>query len=252
MGIGNNLALCGLSEYLLQLNNRKTFRVNNILKNISGSHTWQLVNIPHKNQPCSHRYRFKKRIHNCNIHHRHLIHNNHISLQRILFISVKMNRCVITIPWSSTYLKKPVYSLCFETRSFTHSLCSSSRWCRQPYIKPLHLEKPDNCVDSCGFTCSRPSGNNHQTIKNSSRYSLSLDIVQPYIQLIFNSADSSVHLYFITGIFNIKVCKHSCHICLHIIIHGCIDTLCALNFPDYNLLIYRQVHDIFVKILYIN
>ena len=252
MGIGNNLTLCSLSEYLLQFNNRKTFRVDNILKNISGSHTWQLVHIPHKNQPCSHRYRFKKRIHNCNIHHRHLIHNNYVSLQWILFISVKMNCCVTTVPRPTAYLKKPVDSLCLKACSFAHSLCSSSRWCRKPYVQPLHLEKPDNCIYSCGFTCSRASGNNYQTIKNGSRFSFSLDIVQPYLQLIFNSADSSVHLYFITGIFYIQVCKHSCHICLHVIIHGCIYTLPAFNFPDHNLLIYRQIHYIFVKILYIN
>ena len=69
MGIGYNLALSRLPEYLFKLNNRKALRCYYVFKNISRSNTWKLVNITYKYKSCSNCYCFKKRIHNININH---------------------------------------------------------------------------------------------------------------------------------------------------------------------------------------
>ena len=60
MGINNNLTLCRLSEYSLQLNNRKTAGFYDVFKHISRTDTWKLVHITYKNQFRSNRNSFKE------------------------------------------------------------------------------------------------------------------------------------------------------------------------------------------------
>ena len=90
MGILDDIAFQCLSENLRQTYHLKTFRINDILQHIARSDTRQLVHIPYKDQPCAHGYGLQKGIHQIDIHHRHLINNDHIRFQGIVLIALKL------------------------------------------------------------------------------------------------------------------------------------------------------------------
>ena len=83
MCIHNDIALGSLAEDLLQFHHRKTSAPDDITKHISRTHTRKLILIAYQDQPGSCCHCKKKRMHQCNIHHRHLVNNDHICFQRI-------------------------------------------------------------------------------------------------------------------------------------------------------------------------
>ena len=86
MCIHDNPAGLGLTENPGQANHRKYFTVNHITEHISCTNRWKLINISHQNQTHVRRDCFHQRIHQNNINHRTLIHNQNITLKRSFLI----------------------------------------------------------------------------------------------------------------------------------------------------------------------
>ena len=260
MGIGYNLALSRLPEYLFKLNNRKALRCYYVFKNISWSNTWKLVNITYKYKSCSNCYCFKKRIHNININHWHLIYNYYICFQRVVFISVKAHSkawCLIFLVFfishsTSNYFKKSVNCLCLKTTRFCHSLGSSSRRCRKPYLKTFHLKIFNYRINCCCLTGSRSTCYYNKSVKCSFYNSFFLYVIKHNALWSFNPCYSVIDLVDIFIAFYIKSCQCPCNILFHIEIHRRIHIfrfpLCSYN----NLLIYSKIHKKLIIITNVN
>ena len=78
MGIKYNMAGSGLAVNPLEPDDFKDIRPDQVPQYLSGTNAWQLVLIPHQDQPGSGYYRLKQRMHKRDIHHGHLINDNHI------------------------------------------------------------------------------------------------------------------------------------------------------------------------------
>lgn len=83
------------------------------------SHTRQLVNVAHQHQAHVLRNRLHQIIHQDDVYHRTLIHDQRITLQRVLLVALVS---VLRIK-----LQQPVDGLGFHARGLAHSLGSSAR-----------------------------------------------------------------------------------------------------------------------------
>ena len=80
VGIHHNITVRSLSENLLQLYHWKHSALYDIAQHISRSHAWQLVLIAYQYDPGSGCHSKKQGMHEKNIHHRHLINDDHIRI----------------------------------------------------------------------------------------------------------------------------------------------------------------------------
>ena len=78
--------------YLCRNISQMRFEFNDILQNTSRSDGRQLVHITYHDEPCADRHGIQKRMHKVNVHHRHLVDDDDIRIQRILSISAKSFR----------------------------------------------------------------------------------------------------------------------------------------------------------------
>src|SRR5699024_3620434 len=90
MSIDNNITLGSLTEDSGQAYHRKTFRTDQIPEYASRSNAWKLVLVSHKDQPRSRNQGTQQSMHQMDIHHRNLIDDHHIRLQRIGCVPLEM------------------------------------------------------------------------------------------------------------------------------------------------------------------
>ena len=160
MGIHNNITLRSLTENLRQFYHRKTSASNNISQDITRSHTRKLIRIAHEDQTGAVYDGLQQGIKKCNIHHGHFIYNDHICLQRILFIFFKSG----IIPFcSSIQFQHPMDRPRLITGRFTHPFCRASRRSCQKNVHPLSIKIPDDCINRRCLTGSRATGYDGQT-----------------------------------------------------------------------------------------
>ena len=80
VGIGNNPALLCLAENPGQAYHRKPAAINNITQHIACPYGRQLVYITYQHQPHIARQGFQQGVHQDDIYHGALVHNQHITL----------------------------------------------------------------------------------------------------------------------------------------------------------------------------
>ena len=90
MGIDDDHTLSGLPEYLGQCDTGQGAAVNDILKHVPGPHRGKLVAVSHHDHTGAPGHRLQQAVHQENVNHGHLIHNQHITLQRILGVARKL------------------------------------------------------------------------------------------------------------------------------------------------------------------
>ena len=89
--IDYDIALSRLTENFRQTHHRHQSRLQDIVQYIARPDGRKLILVTDQNQSGSHRNRLQQRMHQLNIHHRYLIDDNHIGLQRILLIPFKIH-----------------------------------------------------------------------------------------------------------------------------------------------------------------
>ena len=224
MCIHNNIALRSLTENLCQLYYRETATVNNISQDISRSHTGQLILIAYQNQSGPGCNSQKKRMHQMDVYHRHLINNDHVCLQRILRISLKFCRMSVSLLLRhSVQFKKPMDSLCFISCCFCHSLCCTSGRCSQAKFCALTFKKTYNSINGSCLTCTRSTCQDKQTMTGSLSHCFLLHFIQNRSCFFLNHGNSALDKLFILGAQNIQFIKHTGSIQFQIII------LCRIN-----------------------
>ena len=116
----DSAALC-LTEDACQTDDRYLAAVNDIPEHITCSNARQLVDVSDHDQPHGHRQSFHEVVHQDNVNHRALIHNQNISFQRVLIVTLIS---VLRIEFQKT-----MNGLGFHSCGFTHSLGSTT--CRR-------------------------------------------------------------------------------------------------------------------------
>ena len=96
MGIHDNGAVIPLSENFRQAHLGHHAAAKDILQHRSRPHSRQLVRIPHQNYTAAHRHRLQKMAHQHDIHHGHLVQDNHIRFQRLILIAAEAGTLTVT------------------------------------------------------------------------------------------------------------------------------------------------------------
>ena len=178
MCIHDNSAGLGLPENPGQTNHRKYFTVDHIAEHISCTNRWKLINISHQNQTHVRRDCFHQRIHQNNINHRTLIHNQNITLKRCFLIFL--------IAFRRFEFQKSVDSLCLQTGGFRHSLGSTSCRSRQQYIQSKGTISCNDSLGCGGFSCTRTTGKNQNLCSRCSADGFHLHLIIFHIYSILN------------------------------------------------------------------
>ena len=245
MRIDNDITAARLPENLGKFYRMKTPGFNDIPKDTSRSYTRKLVGITYQNQPRPRCDCFQQGIHERDIHHRHLIHNNRICLKRILLIALKSGAPSINAP---VQFEHPVNRPRLKTGCLTHTLCRASGRCSQKNVHTLHFKIADDCIDRGCLTGSRSTCNNQQSIADSFLDRLHLMFVQIHFCLFFDFAYLRFDFNLRYIIAHIKLLQHGCRIGLHIIEAGRVDVRLLPLLLQHNLAVHRHIH---VQVFYL-
>ncbi len=176
MGIHHDVAFSCLAKDLGQHHHRKALRINNVFQHASRPHAWKLVPVPHQNQPRSRDDGSQQGMHKRKIHHGHLVDNDHIRFQRILFIAPEsIDRLIF---WISADFQKTVDGLGLISGGLGHPLGCPARGSRKTDIQPLALKKMYHGIDGCSLSRSRASSKYHDASSGSLHYRCALHVVQ--------------------------------------------------------------------------
>ena len=205
MCIHDNITLRCLTEDFLQFYNRKLSASDNISQNISRTNTRKLVLVTDQNQSCSCSHCHQKRMHQMNIYHRHLIYDDHICFQRILRISLKMNRLSFPVIFRhSGQLQHTVNSLCLISCCLRHPLRSSAGRCCQPKLCPLTFKEAYDCIARCRLTCTGTSCQHQKSMSGSFFDCFFLHFIQHCACFFLDLADPALNTLFILRTVNIQ------------------------------------------------
>ena len=244
MGVDDNITLCRLPENLCQTYHMKPLRFYDIAKHAARTHAGKLVHISHqdKTRPLCHR--FQQGMHQRDIHHRHLIHDNHIRLQRILLIALKS----FTPVHAAVQFQHTVNRLRLKACCLTHPFCRAPGGSRQKNIHSFLFEITDNRVDGCRLSGSRSSGNHHQSIADCLPDCLRLQFIQLHSGIFLNGTNTALNLNLRYIIGYVQPPQHSRRIHFHIIKMGCIEITNFIHLFYHDLPPDGKVHIMFLYV----
>ena len=152
-----------------EAHHRKLPGINDIPKDIAGSDARELVNISDQDQCHSVRDRLQKIIHEHDIDHRALIHDQDIALQRVFLI--------LLIPLRRFYFQEPVNGFCFHPSGLRKAFRrASGRRCQQD-LRACHAKGCDNAECGRCLSRARPSGQYQDLALHRAQNRLHLDLV---------------------------------------------------------------------------
>ena len=185
MGIHHDIAFSCLAKDLGQHHHRKAVRLNDVFQHASRPHARKLVPVAYQNQPCPRDDCAQQGMHERKIHHGHLVNNNYICFQRILFIAPEsIDRLIF---WISADFQKAVDGLGLISGGLGHPLGRPSRGGRKTDIQPLALKKMYHGIDGCSLSRSRASGQYQDASSGSLHHRCALHVVQIQAGIFFNS-----------------------------------------------------------------
>ena len=223
MCIDDNIRGRSLPKDPGQTNTRKCPRPQHISKDRAGSHGRKLVHISDKHQAGAHRQCGQKGIHQKYIHHGHLIDDNDIRLQRILFISLKS----YTLPHlirHGTDFQQPVDRGGFIPRRLGHPLCRTTGGGCKSDIHIFGFKKAEHLIDRGSLARAGSAGQDEQTIFCSAQYSLFLlflenNVPAPAAREHMHEPPLNIRVL-VRGDAHIEIAQHSRGIQLKIIVSG--------------------------------
>ena len=186
MGTHHDSARLRLSEDAGKSDYRNFPRVDDVAQNVSGSHTWQLVYIAHQHQAHVLRNRLHQIIHQDDVYHRTLIHDQRIALQRVLLVALV---AVLRIEFQQS-----VDGLGFHARGLAHSLGSSARRSRQQNLHSCRLIGGDDTLRCRGFSCSWTTRKYHHLRAHCLLYGGNLHLVILDARSLFHRLDIGLHI----------------------------------------------------------
>ena len=91
MGVDHNIALGCLAENISQLHHIEAAGIYDVPEHVARTNAWKLVHVPDQDQTGAHIDGPQQGMHQAYVHHRHLINDDYVRVQRIFLIPVKMH-----------------------------------------------------------------------------------------------------------------------------------------------------------------
>ena len=237
VGIYHNIALAGLAENSGKPHHAALSGGNDIPEHAPRPYGGKLIDVSHHHQAGSHRDCRQERMHQINIHHRHLIHNDHIRLQGILPVPSESAGSIR----AAGHLQKPVDGPGLVTGGLRHPFGRPSRGSRQRYLKAFLLEVSNHRIDRSGFPCAGSSCQHGQAAPYSLQHRFPLLFIQDRTVFFLNPPDFFHHLFPVNLTGYIQVVKHLRRIQLQIIAGSRIDQNLFPLRPEDNLALHRHI-----------
>ena len=97
MGIGNDSALGCLPENFRQANGRHHAGADHFPQNVAGANAGQLVRVSHHDNAAAMLQGAQQALKQLDVHHTHLVQNDDVTLEQVLFIVNKAHRPLAVI-----------------------------------------------------------------------------------------------------------------------------------------------------------
>ena len=251
MRVHHNIALPCLAEDPGQGHHREALRGDNVFQHTSRPHRGKLVHIPDQHQPRPRHDCREQGVHQRQIHHGHLVNDDHVRFQGILTVPHKSAHTVRLLR-IYIYFQEPVDSLRLIARGFGHALRRASGGSSQQDAHALAVKKADHRIDGGRFSGTGASGQDEEPVLDGFDHRLMLHRVQLDLLGLFHLPQSPLHHIFRHFAVNIQVMEHFRRIQLQIVIVSRIDPDPVLAFFHHSLFLNAQVHHMFADILYLH
>ena len=235
--VHDDVALLCLPENRLQRNHRNRPGFNHILQHRPRSHARQLVGVPRHYQMGADRHSLQQRMEKIEIYHRHLIHDDHVLLQRFVLVPSELQSS-IRVP---RYLKQPVNGLRLPPGRFGHSLGRPAGRRRQGNRQPLILKYGNHRIDGCRFSGSGAAGQNQKPAAIRLQDCLHLLCVQFGSRRLLGCKNTRADSVRIPLRADIQVVQHLRAAKLRHVNSRSVDPHLAFFLPDHQLPFYRKV-----------
>ena len=193
------------------------------------------------------------------VDHRHLIDDDHIRVERIFLVPLKMHalqpvlaRIAVVFrirDRRSGQLQKAMDRLCLISGRLRHALCRTPRRGRQKDLHIFLVKIVDDRVDGCRLTGSRTSGDDKETIAHRLQNCLLLELVQLDLLRLRDLFQAIFHVILIDLRVEIQVMQHSRCIEFHIVELCRIDDPLSVLFLHHQLLLHLEIHQMFFHVL---
>ena len=193
------------------------------------------------------------------IHHGHFIDDDHIRVERIFLVPLKMHALQPVfsgIPGifrirdrRPGQLQKAMDRLCLISGRLRHALCRTPRRGRQKDLHIFLVKIVDDRVDRRCFTSSRSSGDNKETIAYRLHHRLLLELIQLDLLRLRDLFEPFFHVLLIDLRVDIQIMQHSRRIEFHIVELCRIDDPLSVLLLHHQLLLHLEIHQVFFHVL---
>ena len=193
------------------------------------------------------------------VDHRHLIDDDHIRVERIFLVPLKMHALQPVLAGiavvfrirdrRSGQLQKAMDRLCLISGRLRHALCRTPRRGRQKDLHIFLVKIVDDRVDRRCFTSSRSSGDNKETIAHRLHHRLLLELIQLDLLRLRDLFEPFFHVLLIDLRVDIQIIQHSRRIEFHIVELCRIDDPLSVLFFHHQLLLHLEIHQMFFHVL---
>ncbi len=152
MSIQHDGAGIGLAEYLRQSHARHGLGAYDILQYCTRTDRWQLVGITDEYQMAAIRYGRQQAVHEHDIHHRHLIDDDDIGIERLIRIAPENQRATgIT---GALRLKQAMHGDGLTTRRLREAFGRPARRRREQYLESALLQYIEHAPHDGRLACA--------------------------------------------------------------------------------------------------
>ena len=150
VGVQDDAAALGLTENFVQAKGGNDTGIQKIRQHISRAHAGKLIHISHQNQCHGIGHRLQQIVHQHDINHGALVHDQHIALQRMRFIFL--------IPLRRLELQQPMNGLRLHAGGLGEPFGSPACGRRQKHLRPRLPKSRDDPQSRGGLAGARPTG----------------------------------------------------------------------------------------------
>ena len=166
MGVDDDHALAGLTEDFRQPDYRHHIRINHIPEHIARAHGRQLIGVAHQHQPRARPQRPQQRAHQKDIHHGHLVHDNHLCVQRIVLVPGK------ALPLAAVF-QQAMNRPRLAAGRLAHALRGAARRRTEFHLSQL-AHQADDAVDGGCLAGAGTAGNHRNALQRSGKHGIPL------------------------------------------------------------------------------
>ena len=142
--VQDDRSLAALAKDFLQAHARHSARAQDVLEDRAGADGRKLVDIADEYDACALGHGFKEMLHEHDVHHRHLVEDDGVGVQRIVGVLLEYGRAVGL--HTALCAQQPMHRLRLAPRRFCEPLRRASRRRTEEHGEPLALKNCDHAA----------------------------------------------------------------------------------------------------------